>query len=365
MALLPSPTEGESLEQYLQRFSDDEIRQIHSNAERLRNFSSLLLTQFRAFERREDNLEHLWRIVERLNNLDSILYFIQRLKPVRLELLEYLARNEREIQRMSTFCTLGRLVGSTVDIVSTFSGLFLRDTNTRYANLAFRLATSFGFLGLASTLSEMNILKNTLDDLMRLIRRDQELFAPIERWYHQSNELEEAMQDVFPFDVTNHIMAEFGDSRSTENAQVRLLSALIRSIAEQDLERIRDGGLVQNLINFSLYPASEDWVEWIIIRRHPVILDIARIILQLHSSPLRFALSQSIPALAMADQNIESFAVWGRVALNLVTISDSIMSLRKTEPVADEMRHLYRHYDSEMAALQRIAEFIGLRRRRL
>jgi hypothetical protein len=219
-------------------------------------------------------------------------------------------------------------------------------------------------MGLAFTMSEMNILSDSLEELMSQIRRDQELFAPIQRWYIQTNQLEEAMQDVFPFDVTNQMVADFTGMSNSELTPVTLLAALLRSVAEQDVGRVRDERLIRNLINFTLYPASQDWIEWIIFRRHPVILDITRIALQLQHSPLRFALCQFIPALAIGDQSIQSFPVWGRIGLNLVSIADAINSLRSYEAptAAIEIGHLRNHLRSELASLERIVEFIQLRR---
>ena len=85
------------------------------------------------------------------------------------------------------------------------------------------------------------------------------------------------------------------------------------------------------------------------------------------SSPLRFAISQSIPALALAEQNISSFPVWGRMILNSLSMADSLHSLQSSRipTIVDQMSHLRRHLRAELSALQRIAEFVASRRRRL
>lgn len=250
------------MEQYLQRLSDEELQNIRTNTDLLTKFCRILQESFRNFERTEDGLESLWNIIERANNLDSLLYLIRRQEPVRQRLLESLARNEKEIQSTYNLTNFGRLVGSAVDIAGTIGGLLLRDSHPDCANWAFRAATTIGLVGLASTFMEMNISKTTLDNLMSQIAFDQEMIAPIQRWYQQTEELELAMQTVFPFDVTSHMVAEFADARNTEITPVRLLATLIRSIAEQDIGRLKDVGLMRNLINFSLYPASQDWCEW-------------------------------------------------------------------------------------------------------
>lgn len=250
------------MEHYLRRLSDAELQRILNQRDLLIGFCRLLQERFRPLERTEDGLEDLWNIIERANNLDSLLYHIRRLEPVRQRLLESLARNEEEIQETYNYTNFGRLLGSAVDIVGTIGGLLMRDSYPRYANWAFRAATTFGLLGIASTFSEMNNSKTTLDNLMRQIAFDQEIIAPIQRWYQQTEELELAMQTVFPFDVTSHMVSEFADSRNTEISPERLLATLMRSIAEQDIGRLRDEGLIRNLINFSLYPASQDWCEW-------------------------------------------------------------------------------------------------------
>lgn len=250
------------MENYLRRLSDVELQSIRNQPDLLIGFCRILQERFRAFERTEDGLEDLWNIIERANNLDSLLYHIRRLEPVRQRLLESIERNEEEIQETYNYTNLGRLLGSAVDIAGTIGGLLMTDSFPRYASWAFRSATAFGLLGIVSTFSEMNILKTTLDNLMKQIAFDQEIIAPIQRWYQQTEELESAMQTVFPFDVTSHMVSEFADSWNTEITPDRLLAALIRSIADQDIGRLRDEGLIRNLINFSLYPASQDWCEW-------------------------------------------------------------------------------------------------------
>lgn len=254
--------EGESLAEYLQRFTDAQIQEVSNNKELLIRFCKLLQESFRDFENNEDGLENLWKIISHANNLDRLLYLIRRLEPTRRSLLESLAYQENEMRRVSKLCTIGRLVGSSLDISGTVGGLWMKDSHPGYANLAFRIATSFGLLGFVSTVSEMTTLKNSLDDTIKLIRRDQELLAPIQRWYQQTNELEEAMQVIFPFDVTNNLVTEFGDIGHSEVTPYRLFATLLRPIAENDFRRLRDETLIRNLINFTLYPASQDWLEW-------------------------------------------------------------------------------------------------------
>lgn len=222
----------------------------------------MLQDAFGNLERREDGLENLWNIINNINDFDRLLHLIRQWEPARRHLLESLAKQENEISWSSKLCTIGRLLGSTVDVLGTVVGLSMRDSNPGYANLAFRGATAFGLFGFLSTMSEMSTMKNSLDNLIRQLRRDQELMAPIQRWYQQTSELEEAMQEIFPFDVTNSLVVEFTNIGHAEMSPFLLLATLLRSIGEHDISRLRDGRLMRNLINFSIYPASLDWLEW-------------------------------------------------------------------------------------------------------
>ncbi len=91
--------------------------------------------------------------------------------------------------------------------------------------------------------------------------RDQQLIEPIKRWYQQCEELEEAMRAIFPFDVHDDQIQKFCSSGEDVFSPAKLLSSFL-SIAEQDIERLRDEGLIRNLINFTSNPASQDWYEW-------------------------------------------------------------------------------------------------------
>lgn len=79
-------------------------------------------------------------------------------------------------------------------------------------------------------------------------------------------------------------------------------------------------------------------------------------------SPLKCCFFQHVPDLAMAEKNLPPYAIWARIGLNLVSIFDSISSLRNPG-ITNGIRHLRNYLAAEMVALQRIAEFIVLRRR--
>lgn len=204
----------------------------------------------------------LWSILQRMGNYDDLLYFIGMWEPTRMELLQMLADSGRELNKISKWCTVGRLMGSTIDTLGTVGGLYFPES--RYSTFALRTATSFGLLALFSTITEMKISKDIYYDLVTLVHKDQELFAPIQLWYRQTEELERAMKNIFPFDITESIVKEFDGIVNEDIAfnPVRLFSRLLRDIAETDRSQLHNQELIENLVNFTNTPASQELCEW-------------------------------------------------------------------------------------------------------
>lgn len=250
------------MENYLQRLSDAEFLRILRDSNLLERFSRILLNSFSRIEQLEDVLEELWSTIERMENLGSFLSLIRRVKTVRQTLLTSLEQNEKELQRMHKLTNVGRLVGSSVEIAGTIGGLSTMDSYPGFANFAFRAGTMFGLMAFASSLSEIRVSKTTWDKLLKEIEFDQEKFDPIRRWCQQNNDLEIAMNKIFPFDVTNDVVQALAGTTDNENIRVKLLAASLKFATEMGTASLSDVKWIQSLIDFSSDPATGDFFLW-------------------------------------------------------------------------------------------------------
>ena len=186
--------------------------------------------------------------------------------------MEALSQCGNELNTISKWCTIGRIIGCSTESVSTI--MDFQFTESKAENWL-RMATLFGGLGIFITLAEMKISKDTFYQLVKLLERDQKLFVPIQKWYQQSEEVEKAMMNVFPFDYTSKIVKEFSDIASLDKTfdEVNLLASLFTGVFEKKKKKEKDAEtltettsnykeLIQKLVCFISHPASKVICEW-------------------------------------------------------------------------------------------------------
>lgn len=359
-SIIPIPRDNETLTEYLRRYSRDEHLKTFLNPKTFMQVCTILVQTNWPNEPTEQNsernLQKVWQILRRMDNYDILMYHIQMWEPTRLRLLDLMTKSGNYLNKTSKMCTIGRLMGCTMDSLSTLGGLYFSDS--KYSSLALGAATSFGALALISTFSDMKISKDTYQDLKELIERDQYLFTPIQKCYQESEELEKAMKAVFPFDFTNSLVKKFIDIAEGKGDfdRVQVFSNLLEAVLRQDETQLQNKGLIWNLINLTNCKSFQELCEWFLFRKHhPIVLDITRMILQYNYSSLRYLFCQSLKALAPSDQHVYSIPVMGRICLNTISAIDAFCNLRKYEvPGVYDMLQLERHLRMELNALKRI-----------
>lgn len=278
------------MSQYLQRYTSDETIEIFQHPAKLNEFCTILLqTPWEAKLTEEADFPYLklWSILEETENYNVLLHHIKIWEPSREELLKKLSEYASELNKVSKWCTVGRLIGCSTESLSTIVGL--QFTESKAESWLVRMATLFGGLGIFITLTEMRISKDAFNNLMELIKRDQKLFAPIQKWYQQSEKVEKAMSNVFPFDFTSKIVKEFEDvvAGKKEFDRVSLLTSLFAGLLEkkkkkeilkkdeeneENAENLEENSenceenqrnhiIIQQLVDFMSHPACKELCE--------------------------------------------------------------------------------------------------------
>lgn len=278
------------MNKYLQRYTADETIEIFEHPGKLNEFCTILLQtpwEAKVTEGVDFPYRKLWSVLEETENYNVLLHRIKIWEPSREELLKKLSEYASELNKVSKWCTVGRIIGCSTESLSTIVGL--QFTESKAESWLLRMATLFGGLGIFITLTEMRISKDAFNNLMEFIKRDQKLFAPIQKWYQQSEKVEKAMSNVFPFDFTSKIVKEFSDvvAGKKEFDRVDLLTSLFSGLleknkckekdkedaekeenaenVEEDSKNCEKNGknhiIIQQLVDFMSHPACKELCE--------------------------------------------------------------------------------------------------------
>lgn len=213
-------------------------------------------------ETAENANQTLWKILPNIENCKNLLHHVRIWEPTRRELLDSLAQCRKDLNMISKWTTYARIVGCAVESACTIAGL--SDSESNYANLALKMATCFGGVGICTTVVGLKLSLDSFYNLLKIVQRDQNLFAPIKKWYEQSEELERAMKNEFPFDFTKTLVRAINAiiARNENFDSVNLLSRILFSLFEIHKEKIKDPKFIQSLINSLSCPPFKAFCEW-------------------------------------------------------------------------------------------------------
>lgn len=253
---------------YLQKYSEDEIQRIIQHPVKRIEFCKILK------ERPQDNSEEIIEIAdqklrEKLRNTENymkLLHHVDIWEPTRLKLLDILAKCSKDLNRISKLCSYGRILGCAVESYCTIKGLCDSKSN------ALQTATFCGALGICITLAGAKISYDSFNQLTKLMLIDQQLFAPINSWFQQNEELENAMNNVFSFDFTKLLMKEITDiveKRESLNP-VNLLSRLLKGLSEKYKGNMKYSQYIEYIISFVSYQPFKDYCEWYVVKCVPL-----------------------------------------------------------------------------------------------
>lgn len=202
--------------------------------------------------------QKLRKILRNTENYTKLLHHVDIWEPTRQKLLVTLAKCIKDLNRISKLCSYGRILGCAVESYCTIKGLCDSKSN------ALQTATYCGALGIAMTLAGAKISYDSFYQLTKLMQLDQHLFAPIQSWYQQNEELENAMNNVFSFDFTKLLMKEITDiveKRESLNP-VNLLSRLLKGLSQKYKDNIKYSEYIEYIISFVSYQPFKDYCEW-------------------------------------------------------------------------------------------------------
>ncbi|XP_035216248.1 uncharacterized protein LOC118189699 [Stegodyphus dumicola] len=278
-------------------------------------------------------------------------------KPKRYSLLNLLKTSVDIINRNSKIFTAARLLSASVDITGSVGGLLL-NSESPWRSKAFLAATVCGASGLFCTVYEVQRTKNLQTEILNSTEEDQELFEPIADWFNQSEDFDAAIQSLFPYGIDKSIVREIQHSTMQLNNYRKLFNAALVTNGRRDRNLIKDADFLCSLQLFANSEVGVKWLERVMHREHPLELDIARMTMQVEFGQASGIIWQSIPALPLEQQRLNSVPVLGRICLNILTIYDSVSDLKlgSKSKYSRTLRKLSRKMETELDMITKLVE---------
>ncbi|GBM64294.1 hypothetical protein AVEN_189100-1 [Araneus ventricosus] len=277
-------------------------------------------------DRTKNASEHLYprynpkyKVLERL---------VAEWKPNREKLIETLSFDTHKLDRNFKWSTIVRILASSVEVSGTVGGLMFR-SETGWANHAFNVASFCGLCGLFSTVAEVEQSKRILDEVSEAIENDHRLLLPIVKWFEESEELNSIVQELFPHGIDTDIVRQIQAASAEQEDYLKIFKADLMSNVRKDNDLFENADFFNSLQLFATSKVAAVWWNRIVYRKHPIHLDLGRMALQIEFGQLQSIVFQCIPALPLEQQRLTSLPVAGRIMLNLFTLYDSFVDLKK------------------------------------
>ena len=213
-----------------------------------------------------------------MNYYENVLHCIDIWKPTRLKLLDTLAKSSKTLNGISKVCSCIRIFGCGAESICTILGLL----DPKRSNPLLNSATYLGGLGLITTLVGLKLSMDAFYEMMNLLQRDQKLFEPISKWFHQDEKLKKAMEKVFPLHLTDVLIQDINTVSTNKRFNfANLLSRLLRNLSgknktnelekknenekksdDEKSEKMKYTDQIEMLVYLASSPIFKKYCEW-------------------------------------------------------------------------------------------------------
>ncbi|XP_035216249.1 uncharacterized protein LOC118189700 [Stegodyphus dumicola] len=316
-------TDISSFLNYLDSHSTSRVEKIHSLLEHKDEVVSRIGPQTEIARRVLQQLEQ-----RHVTEYNRFLRQVQKWKPLRLKLLTSLREAADIIDRDCKLTTVARLSSTTIDIVGSVFGLFL-NSESKWKSEVFKAASISGAFGLFFTVLEVQRTHSKLTEILSCIEEDKIAFKPIASWLRDSEELDAAIQSLFPYGIDKSLVREIHYSAAKLDGYLKFFKAGLLSNVRKNRNLIKDVDFLNSLKLFAESEVASIWWDSVFFRNDPIQLDFARMITQFEFGQASGIIMQSIPALPLEQQRLGSLPVIGRIGLNLLTVIETFRDLRQ------------------------------------
>lgn len=251
-----------TVDDLISRLNEDEVLELLNNRQKLRYFTLELLKCQRHWKK-EKEIRNLLEIIKKISARSGHLQrLIDDFLFQRKELLTKLKNFSGKMDIITKICNAGKLASSAIDSVGIIGNSVIKRTNSLYVNVLFEIANAAGLIGFGAAAVELMAWRAILDELVIEIQKDQDLFAPIQEWFQQNYELEQAVQAIFPINSTADIVKKFEESVETNISNADLLQTVLGAVLRDNPTYIRNATLIENVRDFIACPEARHCVRW-------------------------------------------------------------------------------------------------------
>lgn len=167
-----------------------------------------------------------------------------------------------DLCKISKWCTVGRMIGCTVESLCTIGGLCCSEDS------ALNAATLFGLLGFFCTIIDTQITKQRLGNIQEIVKIERELFFKIEEWFNKHEEIKTEMNVVFEFDFTKEVekyMHEVVEGKKYFDPLILVgLILLVKNTIGEELKngKEQDCDFIQKFKDFVNTKSFQEYCSW-------------------------------------------------------------------------------------------------------
>ncbi|XP_015909255.1 uncharacterized protein [Parasteatoda tepidariorum] len=211
----------------------------------------------------------------------------------RKELIGVLDSSACELDRRFTIVTTSRLIGSILDLVYNIDSIFDNKISHMITIQAFGVSRALGvasliffkclphfaYMGLVAAFADISYDKITMREILKANEEDTKLFAKIEKWIQETEDLEFSIKQIFPngfrLDVNIAKKVEKVLSNYQEDTKI-FTTAVLSSI--QSNPKLR-GNVTQlcKIFKFSKTEAAKEWYDRSLRGVHSVGMEVTKL----------------------------------------------------------------------------------------
>ncbi|XP_054706924.1 uncharacterized protein LOC129216732 [Uloborus diversus] len=363
-----------TLKEFIERLNEDEIQRYVSSITYDIETQQIFIQLSQKYLKTADDLEAtrtanagIRAASSRLSSLSKqfketypiLLRAFQKWSPCRQKLIMISKSGATSLERNSKWLSSLRLVCSFVDLAGTLAEVVLRNGQSPWSDFASTTASSFGFLGILSTMVEMGISRRIHSRLTKAVRADQKHFEPVKEWFEQTSALESAVKDFFPYGIDKNLVKKIESSMSSIDKNVKICLTAVISKAQKDIRLVKDEKLWQNADLFSRSEAAELWWNKVIMEDQPMFRESLISFLEEDIRQTRMYLSTTTQYYRLLEaRNFIRISTRAKVLLIIGNMISAAMHLFDDDlsEISEAFRELGQGTEKELRAIESVVE---------
>jgi len=209
----------------------------------------------------------------------------------RREMIEIARISAGKLDDSFITATVGRLLGSSIDLLHNIDSIFEQKITGFLTDLAFNVSPTFGLvsqafcysvpylahLGLVSSFGDILNSKFILRGVLKVMNEDIQLFESIQEWFQETKELDADVKKLFPFGMDSDIVKDVEQTLSNCDSQTKLFATAFLSNVKMNPSLMKNTKFLSEMFLFSRSEVADEWYKRALKMEHPIDIETAKL----------------------------------------------------------------------------------------